>query len=103
MKTEIENNLTVENIKTVAMMLSKNFKKHEDLLIDLSGVEKLDLAGIQLLLSVQKSGRQNNKPVLFCGILKKSIYEKLFNTGFNTIPMEGSEELYAIRRNSSDL
>lgn len=103
MKNNIEPNLTIGNAETTAKQLSKYLKTAAKPVIDLSGIEKLDLAGIQLLISVQKSGEVNKKQVFFSGMLKKSIFDKLYQNGFNTIHPEDSDELYSIRRNSSEL
>ena len=65
MKKDLKSNLTIENAAETVKALSKYIKSADKPVIDLSVVEKIDLAGIQLLLSAQKFGEEQSKEVFF--------------------------------------
>ena len=103
MKKDIERNLTIENAAETAKVLAKYIKSTEKPVIDLSVVEKIDLAGIQILISAQKFGDEQSKDVFFSGRLVKAVSDRIFDSGFNTPHSESSDRLFKIRRNSSEL
>ncbi|MDC7226233.1 MAG: STAS domain-containing protein [Spirochaetales bacterium] len=102
MKKDLESNLTIEYAAQAAESLKTYIRSEDNPVIDLSVVERIDLAGIQLLLSVEKTGENISKDVFFTGDLVSSVYERIFNCGFNTVFSDASEKLFKIRRNSSE-
>ncbi|HAK45020.1 MAG TPA: hypothetical protein DCO79_03750 [Spirochaeta sp.] len=103
MKKDLESNLTIEKAAATAEILLKYINTSKEPVIDLSVVEKIDLSGIQLLLSAQKTGDKQSKEVYFTGMIKKNVYDRIFSSGFNTVHSESSDGLFKIRRNSSEL
>ena len=102
MKTEVMKNLTIENAVSVLEELKKEVKKKKDSIIDLSSVEKIDLSGIQLLVSAQNTAESKSKSLFYKGTLKKSVFDKFSNNGFSLVPEETDGELYRIRRSSGE-
>lgn len=102
MNDDIIKNLTIENAAAAASELLKEIKGGKENIVDLSGVEKLDLAGIQLLVSAQKTGEKGKGTFYFKGPLKKPLFDKLANNGFNLIHSEKDDELFTIRRSSGE-
>ncbi len=103
MKKDLTNSLTIENAVATAKELSEYIKSADEPVIDLSSVEKLDLAGIQLLISAQETVQKKKKNVFYTGTLKKNIYDRIFGCGFNIVHSPDSNELFRIRRNSSEI
>ena len=103
MKKDLESNLTIANASAVAEELKNYINGEKNPVIDLSVVEKIDLAGIQLLIAAQKSGDKLKKELWFTGVVKKTVYERLFRSGFNTVHSGDDESLFKVRRNSSEL
>ena len=95
--------MTIENASDAAQTLLQLRKGMESPVIDLSGVEKIDLSGIQLLISAQKMGAKVKKSIYYTGKLKDGINEKLTGSGFRVVKSTSSDDLYTIRRNSSEI
>ncbi len=103
MKKDFETDFTIANAKSAADHLKNLIKEADNPVVDLSGITKIDLSGIQLLLSAQKYGDKCSKKLYYNGTVKKNVYDKLFNNGFKIVQSEETEGFYSIRRNSSEL
>ncbi|MGL4524332.1 MAG: hypothetical protein ACRCVN_02270 [Spirochaetia bacterium] len=66
----------VEDIKKVL------FEAQEDLILDLSMVEKIDVAGIQLILVTLRDGLKSAKDVSFEDNVAKEVLQKFMMGGF---------------------
>lgn len=61
MKLESEN-FTIYEVEELKNKFLEEFNSNENIEIDLSGVLKIDMTAIQLLLSLKKSCQQEDKP-----------------------------------------
>ena len=103
MAKELFKNLTIESAEDATKKLLKHLKTAKDPVVDLSGVEKIDLAGIQILISGQKYSENNDDSLYYSGALNKKVYDKLIQNGFKTVSHPDNEDLYRVRRNSREL
>ena len=102
MNMELMKNLTIENAKAVSVELLKSLKAQKSAVIDLSVVERLDLSGIQILISAQNMKESQKKSFYYTGTLKKAVFDKFNNNGFSLIPAEEDGEMFTIRRSSGE-
>ena len=100
MKKDIGTDFTIAYAKSAADQLKNYIKKADNPVVDLSGITRIDLSGIQLLISAQKYGEKCGKKMYFNGNMKKNVYDKLCNNGFKIVQSDESEGFYLIRRNS---
>lgn len=103
MENALLKKMTIENASEISTALREYIKSDESPVIDLSAVEKIDLSGIQLLISAQKYGPKHNKSIYFTGNLSENIQGRLIDSGFRIVPSSASADLYTIRRNSSEV
>ena len=101
-KTELTNNMIIENASETADKLKKWSAGKKIDRLDLSSIESIDLAGIQLLISAQITAEKKGLKYPYQGLLQKAVYEKLAGSGFTLAASDESDEYYAIRRNSSE-
>ena len=102
MKKDLSKDFVINNAVDIANSMKKYIKSAEKPVIDLSGVEKIDLAGIQILIAAQIMGGSLKKSVYYTGELKQNIYFKLQNSGFTVVDSKIDDNFYSIRRNSSE-
>jgi len=102
MNIELMKNLTIENAEKAASELLKVLKSKTDVTVDLSSVERLDLSGIQLLISAQNTGEKQKHSFNYAGPMRKTIFDKLSNNGFSLVPIEEDSDLFKIRRSSGE-
>ncbi|MBI9107302.1 MAG: STAS domain-containing protein [Spirochaetales bacterium] len=102
MNTNVMKILTIENAAAAANELLKSLKSKKDIVLDLSMVDRVDLSGIQLLISVQNTGEEQNESFFYTGTLNKAVFDKISNNGFCFIPKEEDSELFTIRRSSGE-
>lgn len=78
------NSLTIGNIAEATSLLKQLMGSGNDLHVDLSGLEDIDISGIQLLISFTKEVNLLNKQMEFRGdfkdSFKRSLNENLFNS-----------------------
>lgn len=59
--------MTSDAIENLRAHWTEKLETHEDMVIDLSGVECIDLAGLHLMLQIQKKAEMHGKHVDFIG------------------------------------
>jgi len=62
-----ECDLTVENVASLKVLVMASLKEREELVIDMSGIKDIDVAGLQLLCSAHKTALNMNKQFLLIG------------------------------------
>ncbi len=97
-KGKILRDLTVANTAEVLEVLKEGLKKAKEGSINLSEVERIDLSGIQLLISAQKSAEKGGSAYCFTGELNEDIYQKVVANGFCLCSKTGQDDCYNIRR-----
>jgi anti-anti-sigma regulatory factor len=102
MKSELLKTLTIENAGAAAVELQKTLKSKQDIVIDLSVVERIDLSGMQILISAQNTGEKQKNTFFYTGTLKKAVFDKFNNNGFSLVPTKVDGELFTIRRSSGE-
>ncbi|PHR54081.1 MAG: hypothetical protein COA44_14280 [Arcobacter sp.] len=60
--------LTIYEVEKVQVLFIKELSTSQDLVLDMQAIEKIDMVGIQLLLSLVKSAETNEKNVSFSNI-----------------------------------
>lgn len=58
---QIEENISVKNIKTVYNKLKDEFEKSDEVMLDFANVKRVDLSVIQLIIAAGRFARENNK------------------------------------------
>lgn len=102
MSSEVMKNLTIENAAAAADELLKMLKSKKNTAVDLSIVERLDLSGIQILISAQNTAEKQEKAFGYTGTLKKAVFDKFNKNGFSLIPTEEDGEMFNIRRSGGE-
>lgn len=97
-KGKILRDLTVANTAEVLEVLKDGLKKAKEGSISLSEVERIDLSGIQLLISAQKSAQKNGTVYCYSGELNEDIYQKVIANGFCLCSKSEQDDCYNIRR-----
>ncbi|MFO7658548.1 MAG: STAS domain-containing protein [Bacteroidales bacterium] len=82
---EITDGLTIINVSEIRKKAIKYLEANETLFIKISETEQLDLAGIQLLCSLQKSCINHGKKIQYEINLTEETKELLLNSGFKNI------------------
>ena len=62
-----ECDLTIENVASLKATVMTSLNEREDLVIDLSGIRNVDVAGLQLLCSAHRTALTKNKQFLLVG------------------------------------
>ena len=80
---KIENELSLNNVSNVRELLIKTLKEKDDLTLNLKNINNIDLAGIQLIVSLKSYVEKNNKKLTLNLELNDESKELLLNSGFN--------------------
>jgi len=65
---KLEKSVTVKSIQGIYDELVKEFEKDDELVIDLSDVERVDLSFVQLLISAGRKAREQKKVIRVKGV-----------------------------------
>ncbi|MBN2612864.1 MAG: STAS domain-containing protein [Bacteroidales bacterium] len=82
---EIKDGITISNVSDIRKKMLKYIEGSKTLRVKIDKTEQLDLSGIQLLYSLQKSCIQQGKKIQFDINLAEETMELLKNSGFNNI------------------
>ena len=79
----LEGALTVERSSALRLALLDVLNSHESLILDMGGVDEIDLAGFQVLLSAVKTGSQKGVQLSFLGGRPDSLLNVAARAGFD--------------------
>jgi anti-anti-sigma regulatory factor len=85
--------LSVERASSLKEELSAALAEGDKVLVDVSSIEELDLACLQVLYAANLSAKAAGKELHFSGALPSSIAKRLSSCGFLCGPNEGPEGL----------
>ena len=94
--------MVIENAAESAERLKLLLKEDGEITVDLGSMEKIDLSGLQLLISAQKSAEAGGKVLFFTGKPADSVLERIKHSGFILEYSGDNRKNYLIRRNSSE-
>jgi anti-anti-sigma regulatory factor len=82
MNLTVEHDITIYEAEALQTLFSEFLLKADDVItLDMSNVEKIDMVGIQLLLSLTISVKNSNKKIQFINISEEILHEiKTSNT-----------------------
>ena len=58
---QVEENISVKNIKSVYEKLKGEFSKSDEVMLDFTNVKRMDLSVIQLIIAAGRYARENSK------------------------------------------
>lgn len=88
----LEKDLKIHNVEVIKEELLKKLDVQDDITIDLSSVEKIDVSGLQLLISIAVELKELKKEFLFTGEFNSNFSQDLNKICFSpNIISNGSE------------
>jgi anti-anti-sigma factor len=78
----LEGALSIENAEATKRQLLDSLDGTKDACIDVSGVQSIDLAGMQLLIALEKECRARGIALCFCGKPQVAFLARLEDAGF---------------------
>lgn len=87
----LKGSLTASNIEAIHAQLEPLLDERiHDMVLDLSGVDDIDISGLQLLCSIKKSAESEG--AFLIRALSPQVREAIVLSGFETILKEGGDE-----------
>lgn len=82
--------ITIDKAGDLRKMLEEVLRKNHSVMLQVSDIQEIDAAGLQLLSSVLLWGAANNVQVDFTGVIPTELEIALLASGFcRTVPHEG--------------
>lgn len=78
----LEESLSIENAEETKRKLLESLDGAKEAVVDLSGVQSIDLAGMQVLIALAKECRERSISLRFDGNLRAAARERLEDAGF---------------------
>jgi anti-anti-sigma regulatory factor len=78
----LEGSLTIETAEKTRRALLTSLEGTKEALVEVSGIQSIDLAGMQLLIALQKECQGRGIPMRFGGKPRPEVCERLENAGF---------------------
>lgn len=91
-RLKLEDSLTINSANVVKSTLLESLQKSDLIKLDLSGVNKIDISGIQLLLSFVKEISLLGKEIVFEGVFTPEFKDDLNNLIFSKQHIDTGEE-----------
>lgn len=88
-----ENELTISSVSNISSKLFEYLKATKKCELNFSKIEKIDISGLQLLISFLQEVTVLDKELSFIGILNNDFKEDLNRIIFNNINLDTSEDL----------
>lgn len=86
-------NLTISEVIEAKRLLIQLLESGKSLEVDLSGLEEIDISGIQLLISFNKEVAILKRTVIYKGVFKEEFKSSLNSVLYLSEPMTNGEEL----------
>lgn len=78
----LEGSLTIETAEETRRALLSSLEGTKEALVDVSLVRSIDLAGMQLLIALEKECRERGMPLRFGGTPRPEVRARLGDAGF---------------------
>lgn len=80
---KVTGNLCIDRAAEIRKQLCEEIDRTNELLVDLSGVDRIDLAGIQILYAAGRSCIARQKPFRLIGTVNAEVCETIAGAGFS--------------------
>ena len=83
----ISGNMTLQNLPALLKRLRKLCDGNTDVVFNMNGVTEVDLSGLQLLSSAQRTLREQGKTMIIEGKCPEALISAMENTGYINSPI----------------
>lgn len=90
---EIDEDLIINNIENIKKKIISHLGKHKSLELNLSKTNRIDISGLQLLISLVNEVKGTKKSLVFSGNLTENFTEEVNRISFSHLQLTTGEEL----------